>query len=1514
MDSTDILGLLTPHCVLSQTLRFQEVLDHDRLEKGEKARKVTLANGTEVPLSLKRSLSQSCDPHNAYITVELGSFEDTVGRVDHQRLDVPKGFRSSTFYYRTAAKILVDTVGVHSYPLDLSLDKRSDPSSGFGSASPSHGWVIVRVALRGGVKMVSFESPVVVKNVSDCDIVCEVRDHDGLSSLWRCLIPRGDIGEEFVPVPADLAPFIHKKNYIVSAIALPKESSFQHESELEVTDKGFATALSPPPPYSRASFIRGFLGEISTRVPVLKTGRDGEASLFLNICSLRVGTFSLEPSTRVKSGSKTEPEIPEQRMLLFRSPLVVRNHLALPIRVQARLKGATGSTTTAASMLGRAEIHLAPSSPEEQDQCARADKNWVDLGILECGRDLSWTGAVPSEKVELRVRITDDDGGTSRQFPNWSTPVTIEPDPSSLRERSRTSTTSAFIKLPKLRLEDSSKSPLLVSLAMSRGNQPTNSDTSFDNVGDLSRHMPPGSRVISLYTPFWVVDGTGLDLQYNSGSFVAGQVDAGLPSNGDDEPHRNTTGSTLGLGELLDDSDLIYLPSRLSFQVLMIGEETSSKLQVRRRLTRMDLSRDSLSAWSDPIPLAMRASSYHDTAVMPPSRLLSATGEDKLGASDVVEPFALRSRVVRAADTMGGAFGTKLVHIVCRYSVVNEMGREIEVVGVKGQHSPLIIQADGRPRPFHFDDSGAVRFRPKEFGWQWSGLFRVKSNRREITMRLRHKLKGHSILATVELHAKEVAGTCIIVFRPAAHAPYRIENHSMYPIQYSQKLSAFRRNRLSRDGFQDTVILPYHHADFAWDEPDFGRRSLLIEVADFGNLPNQMNRKILGSFRLDQIAPGTELRLGSPLLLGYIIADGPTRVLRITETSSPRTTGRIGDYQEHFRTQTRSPSGVTTMISVKFSHGLGISVVDWKPQELVYIRMDNILLEQVSDGERESGSASIGSIVVDNQLWVTPYPVMLRMGSRSTRRRNKRSGAISLLWSRSLNSRSGFGDLTLLEKVELSTEPSIISIDGNIGKLAIEMTRHVKELGTSGENGSHIAKPPSRNEVLRKVLGIVENVIGTENAEPTEATRNASLVNDLYSAVDYMATAAIAAKLRSRYRAPSLGGNSGGQGDYVPSQELSRGLPKSKRKYYIEKLRISTTAAQVSWSGFLPIASTLPRLMRPALTFEGLPLFLRSFTSSHTYGTADEHLRSLKSHYISIWRIIDLLVGVLTKPTFLIRACIFTSRESFASTLSSMSGGFHASERSLRSLIPRQDAERDRSISSVLFRVIIQPVLKFNASVLHTLSCFTAFGSAILSYDPAMHRASGGLVRSRNPRLFANVDGKDLLVEYVEGENAGKALLSRVRMGAHLGEGYIYHIEGTHLRKESRRKPMPDESDSTVLIFMMTFERILLLNGQLNAKFCEVVWEASFENLIHVETSDETKDESYGLVLLWFLAYTGIPIRNRDERHANAILGDASGLNTLDCKYIYVPKAIIKVLLFKIASVNPSLVEQIVPQ
>ena len=103
---------VAPHWIRNQsgmTIRFQEVLDADR--DGELAQKVTMAQNESLPLSLERSVSQSCDPHRAFIKLELGSFEDTVGRIDHGKMHVSKGTRSSTFSYKAVARIGVDTVG-----------------------------------------------------------------------------------------------------------------------------------------------------------------------------------------------------------------------------------------------------------------------------------------------------------------------------------------------------------------------------------------------------------------------------------------------------------------------------------------------------------------------------------------------------------------------------------------------------------------------------------------------------------------------------------------------------------------------------------------------------------------------------------------------------------------------------------------------------------------------------------------------------------------------------------------------------------------------------------------------------------------------------------------------------------------------------------------------------------------------------------------------------------------------------------------------------------------------------------------------------------------------------------------------------------------------------------------------------------------------------------------------------------------------------------------------------------
>jgi hypothetical protein len=170
--------------------------------------------------------------------------------------------------------------------------------------------------------------------------------------------------------------------------------------------------------------------------------------------------------------------------------------------------------------------------------------------------------------------------------------------------------------------------------------------------------------------------------------------------------------------------------------------------------------------------------------------------------------------------------------------------------------------------------------------------------------------------------------------------------------------------------------------------------------------------------------------------------------------------------------------------------------------------------------------------------------------------------------------------------------------------------------------------------------------------------------------------------------------------------------------------------------------------------------------------------------------------------------------------------------------------------------------------------------------------------------LFEHVDGKDLLVEYVEGENAGKALLSRVRMGRHLGEGYIFHVEDAHAadmnnKSQTKVKPLP-------LICMLTSERLLLLNGDRDVSFCAVVWELVFENLVNVEI-EEYGDPSCDLVKLWYLADTRSAVGNMDDRlakYANAMVGDSElGLEILLCKYIILPSSSVRQLRIKLATV-----------
>jgi hypothetical protein len=265
-------------------------------------------------------------------------------------------------------------------------------------------------------------------------------------------------------------------------------------------------------------------------------------------------------------------------------------------------------------------------------------------------------------------------------------------------------------------------------------------------------------------------------------------------------------------------------------------------------------------------------------------------------------------------------------------------------------------------------------------------------------------------------------------------------------------------------------------------------------------------------------------------------------------------------------------------------------------------------------------------------------------------------------------------------------------------------------------------------------------------------------------------------------------------------------------------------------------------------------------------------------------------------------------------------------------------AALDARATRPLYWSAIGRFVKSNLALVHGLAAVSGAGSRLLRYSASSrHRDSGVLVRSRNPRLFANVNGMDLLVEYVEGESAGKAFLSRVSMGTYLGEGYNFHAEGIRLSLSRRPPSSPTSPSSTAArrgdlaareastyILMLTFERVLLLSGALNASFCDVVWDAHFADVVYVELLDVEPDEPTGiaasdstgtaftsdfvLLVWWFLqpASRGI---GRDERISRAFASDVGGLDVLESRQLFVPSEVASQLLSKIQQTSPHWVD-----
>ncbi len=638
----------------------------------------------------------------------------------------------------------------------------------------------------------------------------------------------------------------------------------------------------------------------------------------------------------------------------------------------------------------------------------------------------------------------------------------------------------------------------------------------------------------------------------------------------------------------------------------------------------------------------------------------------------------------------------------------------------------------------------------------------------------------------------------LVVIRASRSIPFRLENLTTTPLQFTQPPFF---GRFQSRVLEPTILLPYHKAYYSWDFPDLCKRFILLEKANFEGHPGE--DKALARLFLDYLAPGTELKLENANITVSVVTDGSTRVLRVIDASI--STDALGSSMVPKRCDDQLKYLVDIEINV------GVSLIDWGPRELVYFMLSELQVRFLRLSDAEFVNVSIGRVSADCQLWLTPYPILLSIGSHEEN--NKK--ALSASWCRDLVTRSN-SSYQLLRNVEVNIDTLKLKIDGQLAFLVVEMV-HL----SSGLLG-RMKEPKSTVDFL--------NDFNQKLTYAEDTAVAASKIN--HFSCDDSSPIAIASNNIDPENNPNIQ-------SFI--REEHRGVKtKVKQKYYIEKIKISSIKAEISWCGSLPLTFLLPRWLSPALMFDALPIMFPAYSNSHSYGSVEDHLENIKSHY-NIWR---FLFGLSFKPTFVLKSCIYTSMQSIASFFNNISG---ATVFVLDSLSGQHRAAQNiRENTSGLVDAPSSSFSTIADFLLRRLLLVSRWTSSLFDFAKIPGNESSA-VRIRAPRLFANHNQNDLLVEYVEGENAGKALLSRVRSGRHLYEGYVGHgaIEGIDGGSSL--------SFSSQLFFILTFEKLLVVTSGKSVNVCDVTWEVRLDDITMVHLSETLELGGRSFFQVWYL-------------------------------------------------------------
>ncbi|KAF1328993.1 Vacuolar protein sorting-associated protein, partial [Globisporangium splendens] len=506
---------------------------------------------------------------------------------------------------------------------------------------------------------------------------------------------------------------------------------------------------------------------------------------------------------------------------------------------------------------------------------------------------------------------------------------------------------------------------------------------------------------------------------------------------------------------------------------------------------------------------------------------------------------------------------TKVVMLTPRFMLINTLDCAIEVChssakfssatasaidigssvhlpnnGMMSSMNSVVHLEAGAYADFHwtlrFGKTRAIRCRLAEYGWSWSGAVPLGESG-EYAVRMRHESTRESKLLRLTL---KLDGSCVCVYfreESASAPPYRVENYSLETLRIHQ-------HRVRRS----EILLPHHSLDYAWDEPT-QERMLVVDMLPSAAGDNSRPLRI-GTFLLDKIQRYPDA-LGGTLGI-EVSTDGPTRVLRFTDarlrgdrsndllaaSSDNATTKETGGH-EFLRRFVTAPS----LHLVLQLQGVGVSVVDGIPKELMYMSVSGIFLEVImSEEDREKTSAfitgsdgavsrlerettariiatrfEISDVQIDNQLQTTPFPVLLRFSNSASRSQNVNGEIMNVpALQIYLVKHDEYAGINFIRHFSARALPVHIRVDGSLlSHLAPLMIHANASTDYMGKSKSGAASGGGRNNLLLedfnaslevnvKILAAIREEEESTSVAPSNASlhTNRSSVHENYLA------------------------------------------------------------------------------------------------------------------------------------------------------------------------------------------------------------------------------------------------------------------------------------------------------------------------------------------------------------------------------------------------------------------------------